>query len=499
MTATTKSMGYALRSLYPGAFASYQGVVFRVTGPETGAMRGVADDSKLSREVYFKLRSTEAGKKLLLKATEKLQKQLLEESGRSISLDDLNVVVPKKIDLRFDETLDVVFCRDTNCGTLDRLSYFKLLPRDSMPYCRFCRSSRVQQAPVWTPQRRSYVKSTHAMLGDPTQQIVRNMGTAQIFCYYSRPGTKCLHPQGDGACVNDFVAKLGSLKMMDAQRPIDSLRRHNPHCPKKLDVPPQPLERPHRTATHWWKMDFPRESMTVPLQVSSVEEGEIQNAPEAVEANEVLQDLMPVIFNRDLVDFERSRFCLMRVLEMTYGYRAGNRFSGVSSYYLDGQDNNVMGRLTETQGFVLHLKPEIDKKIHALQERKYTKQTKEELKEIALHSIKHALLVLAPMKTGFEPDKFYGSYDSQGEGARVYVYDTDEGGNGGFAALMRTKTALYDMLKETAKRLTCPTRDCLHACKQCLFIKNCGNVNRKLNRHIVLSLELFPPDLSESW
>src|SRR3989442_13560538 len=134
MTATSKSMGYALRSLYPGAFASYQGVVFRVTGPETGAMRGVADDSKLSREVYFKLRSTEAGKKLLLKATEKLQKQLLEESGRSISLDDLNVVVPKKIDLRFDETLDVEFCRDTNCGTLDRLSYFKLLPRDSMPY-----------------------------------------------------------------------------------------------------------------------------------------------------------------------------------------------------------------------------------------------------------------------------------------------------------------------------------------------------------------------------
>ncbi len=491
-TTTTKSMGYALRSLYPGAFASYQGVVFRVTGPEPGAMSGISSDSKISNEVYRKLRATDSGKQLLTKAAEKLGRQLRDESGRSIeNLEEVNIVVPKKIDLRFDDTLDMVYCSDPDCGTLYRLKWYPSLPRDGMPLCPVCRAKRVQQAPVWTPQRRTAVKTPHAVLGDPSQNIVQNMGTKQVFCYYSRPGVKCVHPSGDGNCVTEFLLKLGSLKMMDPQRPVDSLRRHNPHCPKKLDVPPIPLERLHRTKTHWYKMDFPRESMTVPLQVSSVEEDHVENDSEVNEVNEVLRDVMPIIFNPDLVDFDKSNFSRLRVLEMTYGYRVGNRFNGVSSYYLDGQDNNVLGRLTETQGFVLSLKRKIDENIETIRAQKYPKQTFEELKQIVLHSIKHALLVLAPMRTGFEPDKFHGSYDALQEGARVYVYDTDEGGNGGFGSLMKDRKSMVDMLSDISKRLSCPTRECLNACKQCLFIKNCGNVNRKLNRHMLLSLGLF--------
>jgi len=98
------------------------------------------------------------------------------------------------------------------------------------------------------------------------------------------------------------------------------------------------------------------------------------------------------------------------------------------------------------------------------------------------------------MRTGFEPDKFYGSFDALNEGGKIFVYDTDEGGNGGFASLMKNKTSFIDMLSDINNRLHCPTRECLLACKQCLFIKNCGNVNRKLNRHILLSLDLFPSD-----
>jgi len=489
MTTTTKSLAYALRSLYPGAFASYRGVVFRVTSPQHTTLRGVTPDMPITVSVMRRL-TEPSGAKLLSKAISKLQNQIIEESGRTISnLNNVTVTVPEKIDLRFDDPLDMVYCSDPKCGTLDKLSYFRYPPKDRMPYCRRCHKTPVQQAPVWIPHRRSGVRS-HALLGDPGIGIIRNMGIHQIFCYYSRPGNKCTHPQSaDGQCTHDFILKLGSLKMENPQRPIDSLRRHNPHCPKGLKVPPVKLERIWRTGNYWYKMDFPRESITVPLQVSAVERYSLADDTEISEVNEVLDDMKPLLFNPEIIDLENSRFSRVRVLELTYGFRIGNKFSGISSYYLDGQENNVLGRLTDTQGFVLVLKSKFHEIIDELSKKK-------DRKEVALHSLTHALLVLAPMYTGFEPDKFHGSYDVLGpeEGGRVYVYDTDEGGNGGFAALMHNRDNLIRMFKSIQQRLECPTRECLNACKQCLFIKNCGNVNRKLNRHLLLAMKIFWPD-----
>jgi hypothetical protein len=496
MTITTKSLSYALRSLYPGAFASHQGVVFRVIGPEQTTLKGVSPDITQTLLVMQKL-SDASGKLLLLKAVSKMQRQINEESGRTVpNLERITVMIPKKIDLRFDESLDMVYCSDPNCGTLDKLSYMKTPPKDRMPTCRKCYTARVQQAPVWIPQRLPRATS-HALLGDLGGGIIRNMGTRQIFCYYSSMGDNCANPTSvDKKCVHDFIPKLGSLRMEDPQRPVDSLRRCNPHCPKGLEVPPRRLERLYRTGSHWYKMDFPRESMSVPLQVSAVEDYSLQNDSEVDEVNDVLADLKPVLFNSEIVDMERSRFSRQRVLEITYGFRIGNKFTGVSSYYLGGQENNVIGRLTDTQGFVLVLKPQFHDAIEKLKKESNDTQSAEYLKEVAVHSLKHALLVLAPMYTGFEPEKFHGSYDvlRPDEGAKVYVYDTDEGGNGGFAALMHDKDNLIKMFKNIRQRLECRSRECQNACKQCLFIKNCGNVNRKLSRQLLLAMRVFWPD-----
>lgn len=494
MTVTNKSMGYALRSLYPGAFASYQGVVFRVTSPEQGSLKGITPDIKASFEIMQKLAEGESGRRLLQKASTRLERNIAEESQRNVPVSgNLNIIVPKKIDLRFDETLDMVYCKNPDCGTLDKLSYNKFPPKDRMPRCRYCNESPVAQAPVWIPQPLD-PQGSHALLGETGEQaVIRNMGVKQIFCYYSKPGDRCDHPQSlDGKCTHDFIKKLGSLKMTDPQRPIDSLRKYNPHCPKELVVQPEKLDRLYRTGSYWYKMDFPRESMTVPLQVSAVEPFEMKDDPEVDEVNQVLEDAKRIVLNSKIVDVGNSKFTRMRVLEATYGYRIGNRFSGVSSYYIDGEENNVLGRLTNTQGFVLTLKPEFYKSVEDLNEQeKFTAETNE-LVDIALHSIKHALLVLAPRYTGFEPEKFYGSYDILPDKiTKVYVYDTDEGGNGGFAALMRDGRSFHNMLKEISLRLDCPIRGCTEACKLCLFIKNCGNVNRKLNRHVLKSLQVF--------
>lgn len=496
LTTTNKSVGYALRSLYPGAFASYRGVIFRVTGPSQGPLAGITADMSETMKVFESLRGDEDGKKLYDKVSKKLESHIKEEVGRSIPVKVLHVVVPEKIDLRFDESLDMIYCSDSACGTLDKLSYNKFPPKDRMPGCRKCHQSRVQQAPVWIPQKLGN-KQGQALLGDPAAQgIIRNMGVHQIFCYFSKPGNKCSHPQGDGKCVLDFVSKLGSLKMTDPQRPVDSLRKYNPHCPKGLEVPPIPLERLHRTTGYWYKMDFPRESMTVPLQVSAAEPRVIEEDPEVDEVNVALEDVKAVILNDEIVDLKESVFSRLRVLELTYGFRTGNRIGGVSSYYLDGHDNNVIGRVTETQGFVLTLRPEFYKRVDGIKGSKYPEEDLDYLVDVALHSIKHTLLVLCPTYTGFEPDKFFGSYDALGpdRGAKVYVYDTDDGGNGGFAAIMKNRQNFVRMLKEISLRLSCPKRECNLACKQCLFIKNCGNVNRKLNRHLISDLEMFYHD-----
>jgi hypothetical protein len=493
MTITNKSLSYALRSLYPGAFASYQGVIFRVMGPEKTTLSGVYTSNEMMYSMMEKL-MTDSGKRLTAKAIEKLKKQVREDSNRSIPINHVRITVPTRIDLRFDESLDMVYCSDPQCGTLDKLSYFKTPPKDRMPTCRRCRKAYVHQAPVWIPQRLPRQMS-HALLGgDLETALIRNMGTAQIFCHHSKTGDRCTNPLStDGKCVHDFIPKLGSLKMEDPQRPIDSLRRYNPHCPKGLNVPPKKLDRLFRTKTHWYKMDFPRESMSVPLQVSAVEEYKIPNDTEINEVNEVLANVKPLLFNSDIVDIEKSGFSRMQVLEMTYGYRIGNRFTGISTIYPNGQANDVIGRITETQGFLLVLKPSFHDKIESLANESKGPDNPESLKEIAAHSLKHALLVLAPMYTGFEPEKFYGSYDilKAEEGAKVYVYDTDEGGNGGFAALMKDRNNLMKMFEGIQERLECPTRECSNACKQCLFIKNCGNVNRKLSRKLLLALNLF--------
>ncbi len=493
-TTTTKSLSYALRSLYPGAFASYQGVVFRVMSPEQTALSGISTDNDQTFSLVEKL-ATPAGKELMSKAVKKLQKQIQEESGRIIHLDKVRIIVPKLVTLRFDDSLDMVYCSNPECGTIDKLSYNKFPPKDRMPLCRRCKKAQVHQAPVWIPQKLSNVKS-HALLGDLGTGIIRNMGLRQIFCHYSRTPDGCTNPQStDGKCVHDFIPKLGSLKMEDPQRPVDSLRRYHTNCPKGLEVPPVKLERLYRTISHWYKMDFPRESMSVPLQVSAVESYDMPDDPEIDEVNEGLADIKPLLFNKEIVDIEKSRFSRMRVLEMTYGFRIGNKFTGISSYYLNGQENNVVGRLTETQGFLLVLKPSFHDTIAKLNEENNNSGNVEYLKDVAAHSLKHALLVLAPMYTGFEPEKFYGSYDilKPEEGAKVYVYDTDEGGNGGFSSLMKDRDNLVDMFKGIQDRLECRTRECSNACKQCLFIKNCGNVNRKLNRRLLLALKVFWP------
>ena len=114
----TRALGIALRQLYPGAFTSYQGIVFRVTSETNDLLSGVTEDSikteKAEDALYEYPELTE-------KAFATIRKEVMRDTG--VLLPDterrkLRIKVPGKVDLRLDEKLENVFCQNHNCGTM---------------------------------------------------------------------------------------------------------------------------------------------------------------------------------------------------------------------------------------------------------------------------------------------------------------------------------------------------------------------------------------------
>lgn len=492
---TTKSLGIALRSLYPGAFASYQGIIFRVISPGQEVLSGITEDSVKSEKVQDML---EEYPLLAKKVYAIISKEVQRDTGVILPTQEkrpIRIKVPGKVDLRIDDRLEKVYCTNPRCGTLWKVNWLNQRAK-SLPPCSLC-GSRVQQAPVFVPIIDQDPGTTIGAAGILLDVDIQSLPDRAMFCHYRRPDNSCTSPQSiDHQCVSNFRDRLGSLVVIDPQRPIESLKICNPDCPKGFYVPPIDIPRPRRTSEAWYSLDFPRESMSVPLSASGVISYEDPEDPEIQEVNEVLQHLMGQFFNSNLVDFNETKFTHMKILETVYGYRIGTRLSGVTTTYIGLDKKTVMGRVTNTKGFQVTLKPTIYEKIKQIKEKMKSEETEEEFLEIILHSLKHALLVEVPLFTGLDENKFHGTYEinetKEEWAARVYVYDTEDGGSGGFSTIMRNREILETMLDDIRlRRLNCPVRECKQACKHCLYIRNCGFVNRRLHRKLLIDSGIF--------
>lgn len=493
---TTRSLSMALRSLYPGSFASYQGVIFRVIAPGNDILSGITPDNIKTEKVEDVF---DEYPELFHKVYKIIRKQIQEDTGVLLPIPSkrpLRVMVPGKIDLRIDDTLEKVYCTNKNCGTIWKLSWLSKNSK-GLPRCLLC-SSRIQQAPIFVPvlnDEKISVGGTGVRMGSEVQQLPDRM----MFCHYKTPTGKCRAPTStDKQCVSKerFRDMLGSLVMRDAQRPIDSLKLCNPDCPKGLFVPDIGITRPPRQTNVWYSLDFPRESLNVPLSASAVRTEIDDEDPEIDEVNEVIGPLLGQFFNNKMVDFDSTKFTNMKILETVYGYRVGNQKTGSTTSYIGLDRKTVIGRVTNTKGFQITIKREIYDFIKKYKEEKNITNEDQEILEIILHSLKHALLVEVPVFTGLDENKFHGAYeineDEDGWAARVYVYDTEDGGSGGFSTVMRNREILIQMLDDIRlKRIHCPVRECKQSCKHCLYIKNCGSVNRKLNRNLLIESEIF--------
>ncbi len=501
MTLGTRPLGMAIRNLYPLAYASWQDAIFHVTGigPLPGVQANPSETKKIDREL---VRNPNLLKKAYLKIKEHLKEdsqQLIdewEEDSSGLPITSINITVPQKIDLRLDTSLDVVYC--SGCNQLNRLSKIGRNPRGGLPFHHNCANGgRFKQAPVFIPRQSG--DKTIGVTGEPGAVKIRSINTRQIMCYYLGPGATCKHPiSPDKKCVSQAEGQLAYLKI-NPKRPITGLRIVNESCPKKLKgIPEQSLQPPRVGAGHYYTKRFPSPGISSSLFVSVA--SEITDHSEEMEKiNAYISEIKQLLFNREYVDMTATRFSKIRVLEMVYGIRVGGRFGGYTEHWMrGGEHNNVVGRMLDTQGFVITIKPSIYSRIdHIMSEfpdLAKRQRPREYALEIIAHTLKHAMLVLVPRFTGFEDQKFTGAYDvlENQEGAKIYVFDNENGGNGGFATLIKQYDSFSKMITEVGRSLiNCPVRYCKYACGNCLFLRKCGRVNRELNRKLLKKAEIF--------
>lgn len=504
MTLGSRPLGMVIRTLYPLSYATYQDTVFHVSGlgPLPGISQNAAESKKIDRE-FMK------NPQLLKKAYEKIKFDLHEMSEKVIPdweededgepVTQLNVVVPQKIDLRLDSSLDVVYC--DGCHVLSRLSKIGRNTISGLPVHKNCKNGgRFRQAPVFVPRPAS--SESVGLTGEPGAAKVKSISPRQVVCRYLETGARCGHPDSkDGRCDPRPEQQLSYLEI-NPQRPLSGLRIINNRCPKNLtNIPPQKINAPRVGPGSYYAKRFPSPGITSPLFVTIAYE-DSKKTDEIDNVNSYILELKKTLFNSKFVDIEKTQFSKINILELVYGLRMGGaRYGSYTEHWMnEGENNNVLGRMLKTQGFVVTIKPEIYEKIKEIVKSDPTLEEKENpeqyVLDIVIHTLKHALLVLVPQFTGYEDQKFMGAYEilDNEKGAKIYLYDNEDGGHGGFATLIKDGDRFSNMIKRiVGARLKCPVRECKHACGNCLFIRRCGKINRDLNRHYLSRAEIFQP------
>lgn len=106
--------------------------------------------------------------------------------------------------------------------------------------------------------------------------------------------------------------------------------------------------------------------------------------------------------------------------------------------------------------------------------------------DVALHSLKHALLNSAPAVTGLTQEEF--GADIREDTGQLVIYDAVHGGTGGCRLLAERRLVRWlDVARELAE---CHQVQCDAACRACLFLPTriCRQNNHNLDRTLVLEL-----------
>jgi hypothetical protein len=465
-----------------------------------GTMPGtLADDDQTDRITKRFERDPDLMKKLYEKIGDEIDRIMPNSPIEKWEVDDegypkisLKVIVPKKVELRLDASLDVVYC--SGCGHLNYLSKIPRAGKGGLPIHSNCPEGdgyRYMQAPVFIKKKSD--DDSVGVTGAADEFKIQSIISDQVNCKYLRLNGKCVHPNGDGTCVPNLEGRRSYLKI-NPRRPLSGLQIVNEHCPKGLTgIPVQPLRTPTPGKGFQYLKQFPTSDLTSPLRTSVAKE-DPKETEETRKINDWIREIKKLWFNSKYVDYDSTRFSKIDVLDVVFGIRIG----GFYDHWIRSGGSRILGRYMRTQGFVVTIKPNIYDKIRELMPqyaRSLTTQPDPEkyLLDVMVHTMKHALLVLVPSFTGFEDQRFMGSYEILDEhnGAKIYLFDNEDGGNGGFATLMRQGEQFTKMIRKVSTLIKCPVRRCEYGCGNCIYLRRCGKGNREINRQLLEESEIL--------
>ncbi len=486
-----KNIGMILRNYYPRAFVLHQDVLFRVDGPGQ-ALPGITRDEMESQKIMNKLKSSNmmetVWNKILYELgvigfdTASLEEQM--EFNEEDDLDIINVIVPSKIDLRLDKGLNVGRCE--SCGHLHYLNHI-LRNSQGLPIHHNCPTrpnSKYKQAPVFVPYPKNIEDQTKPQSSDTLK--IQTVIPKDVNCFHLGPAQKCTHPKSpDGRC-SPKMDEQHSYMFLGPNFPLSGIKIGNNHCPKNLiDIKPRPMT-PVRAGTGYsYRKKFPDSGITGRLYTTIAWE-DPKKSESIDDINAQIDQVKRTWFEKELVDFEGTKFSRIGVIDLVYGLRVG----GYYDHYLRGVgQNNIMGRLLQTQGFVITIKDTIWDVAEKMTQ--YSNEEKDPIHDRVVkivHTLKHAILNQIPTFTGIEETKFGGGYEilEDHKGAKIYLFDNEVGGHGGFATLINDPQRFSRMIETVYNQTKCPIRKCRFGCKHCLFLRNCGLGNHKLHRKMLL-------------
>lgn len=386
-----------------------------------------------------------------------------DELKSALRADRVDFKVPKRVSARFrgrEYGLDDFWC--TRCGSMWNVAEVRDLQ------CKICGSQLIQgyvfvsyfrHKPPRPPALSDIVRSAR---DDPNAKcpILKNRGRFKRLsrgsvdrpveslswkCFDSRVNRGCIHMSGDWCTHDEYSAK------------------------KRIRAPPVRLRLFQRRAMLGTGLDrtytptTPTEAITKPIAVS-IHHYEPENVQELKFIPEVLPNCVESIHY--LSKFEAFQF----TLGLAMGFpSAPLRFRATilsRDKEITGRENLViLSRRLETSGLLIKVK-----------------ETEMEFPEqvVLHHTVSHAFLRPLPITVGLDSTEFFESIDVDSH--EVVLYDNSPGGIGGVAGVIDEGELRIEYQERVIPMAIDCALQCRSACKACLFIENCGRLNRQLNR-----------------
>ena len=482
-------IGTVLRSYYPLAFVTQQDVLFRVNGPGQ-ALPGITKDEKESTKIMKQLwAKPELEEALWNKILSELDvhgfntsglKNDMEFNSEETDGDKINVIVPSKIDLRLDKGTNVAACE--GCG---HLNYINLTSqRNALPThigCEDKYNNTYRQSPVYVPFPND--KEVEAVYGSSDQLKIQSIPGLYVNCLHFKKGF-CNHTKTtDSRCVDYPAGQHSYLWAASPNFPIRGIKVVNNKCPKGLtDIKPRSLPMMRANEYHYRKT-WPNNRIT--KRLSTKVAWEDPTSSESIDGiNDKINEVKNNWFRNEIVDLQSTKFSRIKFIDVVYGIQLG----GFLDHWITGEkgENHVLGRMLDTQGFMITIRNNILETAAGLTG--FGVEEAQDKVNIIIHTLEHAIRSMLPSSTGLEETKFEASYEilEEGKGARIFLFDNEAGGHGGFATLMSHVDRFSDMIESIYKRVKCPIRNCKFGCEHCVYLRNCGQSNLKLNRKMLL-------------